>query len=180
MDALGNAVALTQSVNLVYGSKAAARGLGFLYNNYLNTMETQDPSHPYYLRPGAVPWSSVAPAIMFLDNTPWLAVGSPGSDRIYSAMAQFMIHLVDGGCSLYEAMTRPRLHCSLGGIVSLENGRFDPAVLVHLEGLGYKIDYRKDYAFYLGAINATMRCQTRPGFMGVAEVRRDGIAVGPA
>jgi gamma-glutamyltranspeptidase/glutathione hydrolase len=179
MDAMGNVVSLSQSIESIYGGKAAASGLGFLYNNYLNTLETKDPSHPYYLRPGAVPWSSVAPAIMFLNNTPWLAAGSPGSDRIYSAMAQFMVHLVDGGCSLYEAMARPRLHCSLGGVVSLEAGRFDPAVVAHLEGLGYRIDRRRDFSFYLGAINATMRCQTRPGFMGVAEVRRDGMAAGP-
>jgi len=179
MDAMGNAVSLSQSIESIYGAKATASGLGFLYNNYLNTLETQDPSHPHYLRPGAVPWSSVAPAIMFLNDTPWLAVGSPGSDRIYSALAQFMVHLVDGGCSPYEAMARPRLHCSLGGVVSLEAGRFDPAVVVHLEGLGYQIDPRRDYAFYLGAINAAMRCQTRPGFMGVAEVRRDGMADGP-
>ena len=116
---------------------------------------------------------------MFLNDTPWLTVGSPGSDRIYSAMAQFIVHLVDGDCSLYEAMARPRLHCSLGGVVSLESRRFDPAVEAHLNQLGYQIDRRRDHAFYLGAINAAMRCQTRTGFMGVAEVRRDGMAAGP-
>jgi gamma-glutamyltranspeptidase/glutathione hydrolase len=179
MDAMGNAISLSQSIESIYGSKAAAAGLGFMYNNYLNTMETKDPSHPYYLRPGAVPWSSVAPTIMFLNSKPWLAVGSPGSDRIYSAIAQFMVHLVDGGCSLYDAMAQPRLHCSLGGVVSIETGRFEPAVVAHLEDLGYQIDNRRDYSFYLGAINATMRCQTRPGFMGVSEVRRDSMAVGP-
>jgi gamma-glutamyltranspeptidase/glutathione hydrolase len=179
MDAKDNVVSLSQSIESIYGSKVAAAGLGFLYNNYLNTLEIKDPSHPYYLRPGAVPWSSVAPAIMFLNGSPWLAVGSPGSDRIYSAMAQFLMHLVDGGCSLYEAMVRPRLHCSLGGVVSLEAGRFDPAIVQHLEKIGYQIDRREDYAFYLGAINAAMRCQTRPGFMGVAEKRRDGMAAGP-
>lgn len=179
MDNMGNAISLSQSIESIYGSKAAASGLGFLYNNYLNTLETKDPSHPYYLRPGAVPWSSVAPAIMFLNGKPWLAVGSPGSDRIYSAMAQFIVNLVDGGCSLYEAMARPRIHCSLGGVVSIEAGRFDPAIVAHLKALGYQIDHRQDYAFYLGAINAAMRCQTRPGFMGVAEVRRDGLASGP-
>lgn len=179
MDAQGNAVSLSQSIESIYGAKVAAAGLGFLYNNYLNTLEVKDPSHPYYLRPGAVPWSSMAPAIMFLDGHPWLAAGSPGSDRIYSSMAQFLMHLVDGGCSLYEAMSRPRLHCSLGGVISLEAGRFDPAIVTHLEEIGYEIDRRKDHSFYLGAINAAMRCKTRQGFMGVAEIRRDGMAAGP-
>ena len=180
MDREGNAVSLSQSIESIYGSKAAAAGLGFMYNNYLNTLDTMDPSHPYYLRPGAVPWSSVAPSIMFMDGRPWLAVGSPGSDRIYSAIAQFMVHLVDGGKSLFEAMAMPRLHCSLGGIISLEAGRFDPGVVEHLSRLGYQIDRREDFAFYLGAITAVMRCRTRKGFMGVAELRRDGRAQGPA
>ncbi len=179
LDGRGNAVSLSQSIESIYGSKAAAAGLGFMYNNYLNTLDTMDPSHPYYLRPGAVPWSSVAPSIMFLDGKPWLVVGSPGSDRIYSSIAQFMVHLVEGGKSLFEAMEMPRLHCSLGGMISLEAGRFDPEVVEHLTRLGYEIDRRRDFAFYLGAITAAMKCRTRPGFMGVAEIRRDGRAAGP-
>jgi gamma-glutamyltranspeptidase/glutathione hydrolase len=179
MDAKGNAVSLSQSIESIYGSKAAASGLGFMYNNYLNTLVNKDPSHPYYLRPGAVPWTTVAPSIMFLDGRPWLTVGSPGSERIYSSITQFMVHLVDGGRSMFEAMAMPRMHCSLGGIISLEAGRFDPKVVEHLESLGYEIDRREDHSFYLGAITSAMRCRTMPGFMGVAEIRRDGQAAGP-
>lgn len=178
MDSEDNVVSLSQSIESIYGSKAAAEGLGFMYNNYLNTLTTRDPSHPYFLRPNAVPWSSVAPAIVFLKGKPWLAVGSPGSDRIYSTIAQFLSHIVDGNASLYEAMKRPRLHCSLGGEVSLEADRFESSVIEHLSNLGYQINRRQPYSFYLGAITAVMRCQTRSGYMGVAEIRRDGIAAG--
>jgi gamma-glutamyltranspeptidase/glutathione hydrolase len=177
MDAEDNVVSLSQSIESIYGAKAAAEGLGFMYNNYLNTLITVDPSHPYYLRPNAVPWSSVAPSIIFIKDKPWLAVGSPGSDRIYSTIAQFLSHIVDGNMSLYDAMSAPRLHCSLGGEVSIEAGRFDPSIVDYLSGLGYHLDRRKDYSFYLGAITAVMRCQSRPGYMGVAEIRRDGAVV---
>jgi gamma-glutamyltranspeptidase/glutathione hydrolase len=61
MDNQGNAVSLSQSIESIYGSKAAAAGFGFMYNNYLNTLETKTPAIPIILRPGAVPWSSVAP-----------------------------------------------------------------------------------------------------------------------
>lgn len=179
MDAQGNAVGITQSIELVYGSKAAAEGLGFLYNNYMMALEMDNPAHPYYLRPNAIPWTSVAPAILFYRRQPWMVVGSPGSERIFSTVGQFLIHMVDGRLSMDEALKAPRLHCSIGGRISLEADRFDPAVVEYLDELGYTIDRREPYAFYLGAIHATMKCQTVPGFQGVAEVRRDGTAEGP-
>ncbi len=178
MDAEGNAVGITQSIELAYGSKAAAEGLGFLYNNYMMALDTRKPSHPYYLRPNAIPWTSVSPAIIFYKKIPWMVVGSPGSERIYSTVGQFLVHMVDGHLSMAEAMLKPRLHCSIGGKLSLEAERFDPALIDYLEKMGYKIDRREAYSFYLGAIHAVMRCITRKGFQGVAEVRRDGIAAG--
>ncbi|KIX13180.1 gamma-glutamyltransferase family protein [Dethiosulfatarculus sandiegensis] len=179
MDKHGNTVALSQSIESIYGSKAAAEGLGFMYNNYMRTMETMDPAHPYYLRPNAAPWSSVAPAIAFYRGKPWLAVGSPGSDRIYSTIAQFFVHIVERDFSLEKAVAHPRLHCSMGGRVSLEAERFDPAIVNHLKEMGYKLDKRKPYSFYMGALNAVMKCRSRRGFLGAAEVRRDGSAMGP-
>ena len=50
MDGAGNAVGITQSIELVYGSKATAEGLGFLYNNYMGAFEVKNPAHPFYLR----------------------------------------------------------------------------------------------------------------------------------
>ena len=44
--------------------------------------------------------------------------------------------------------------------------------------MGYKIDIKERYSFFLGAIHAVMKCQTSEGFQGVAEVRRDGTAEG--
>lgn len=178
MDREGNAVGITQSIELCYGSKAAAESLGFLYNNYMNAFEVNEPSHPYYLRPNAIPWTSVAPAILSYKNEPWMVVGSPGSERIYSSVCQFISMIIDQRLSMCEAMYRPRFHCSIGGTLSLEADRFDPAVTAYLETMGYKIDRREPFSFYLGAIHAVMKCQTQAGFQGVAEVRRDGSAVG--
>ncbi|NIR52381.1 gamma-glutamyltransferase [candidate division KSB1 bacterium] len=178
MDAQGNAIGITQSIELAYGSKAAANGLGFLYNNYMNALENKKPGHPFYLRPNAIPWTSVAPAIVFHKDTPWMVVGSPGSSRIYSAVSQFLVHVIDGRQPICEAMRRPRFHCSIGGTISLEADRFDPEIIHYLADMGYKIDRRRPYSFYLGAIQAALRCKTRDGFQGVAEIRRDGMAAG--
>ena len=179
MDSEGNAASITQSIELAYGAKVAANRLGFLYNNYLMACDTKDPSHPYYLRPGGVPWSSAAPAIVVRRGRPWIAMGSPGSERISSALAQFLMHVVDDSASIQEAVDRPRVHCSLGGVVSLEAGRFPGEVVEHLAERGYRIESMPEYSSALGAIQAVLRCQTRRGFQGVADRRRGGAAAGP-
>jgi gamma-glutamyltranspeptidase/glutathione hydrolase len=178
MDNEGNAIGITQSIELVYGSKAAADGLGFLYNNYMSAFEFENPSHPFYLRPNAIPWTSVSPSIIFYNHKPWIVLGSPGSARIFSVVSHFISRIIDGDNSIDQAMTRPRIHCSLDGRISLEAHDSGIELIKHLKKMGYKIDIRDRYSFYLGAIHAVLKRQTDEGFQGVAEVRRDGIAEG--
>jgi gamma-glutamyltranspeptidase/glutathione hydrolase len=178
MDREGNAVGITQSVNMVYGSKAAAESLGFLYNNYLLDTEQLDTSHPHFLRPGGFPWSFACPTIVFYEGKPWIVTGSPGSERIFSTVSQFLINIIDGNLPICEAMKRPRLHCSAEGLVSLESDRFDPDLIYYLKQKGYKIDSLEPYSFYLGAIHAVLKRRIGKGFQGVAEIRRDGTAKG--
>ncbi len=178
IDRSGTAVSLTQSIERAYGSKAAADGLGFLYNNYLKDYEYKIFSHPFYLRPNAVPWATVAPTLIFCNKKIWMAVGSPGSERIFSSITQFLIHVVDEHQSIGEAMRAPRLHCSLGGRVSLEAERFPEELITFFEQKGYRIDKREAFSFYLGAIHAVMKKHDDTGFQGVAEIRRDGTAGG--
>jgi len=179
MDAQGNAVGITQSVNMVYGSKAAADGLGFLYNNYLIDTDPSDPSHPHYLKAGNRPWSSACPTLVFVHGRPWLMTGSPGSDRIITTVAQFLVHVIDGGLGLDAAVERPRLHCTAEGEVSLEADRFPPGTAEAFEEAGYPTQRREPYAFYHGAIHAVLKEARGTGFQGMAEVRRDGVARGP-
>lgn len=178
MDNNGMAVSLTQSIERAYGSKAAAEGLGFLYNNYLMDFEYKEPGHPFYLRPNATPWSTVAPSILFNGKNLWMAVGSPGSERSISAITQFLVHMVDEGMSMDLAMREARMHCSLGGKVSIEESGFDDEIMAFFRNRSYRIDNKERFSFYLGAIHAVMKCQEKSGFQGVAEVRRDGSAEG--
>ena len=176
MDSLGNVIGITQSIELAYGSKAACDGLGFLYNNYMREFEIKDPSHPHYLRPGASPWSSVAPAIVFYKDKPWMVTGSPGGERIYSTVAQFIIQMFDKKVSMGNAVKAPRMHCSIGGTIYFEKDRFDGKIIEYLNSMGYKTDERPP--FFYGAIHAVMKCISKNEFHGVAEVRRDGTAGG--
>jgi gamma-glutamyltranspeptidase/glutathione hydrolase len=175
IDRDGNVVALTQSIERVYGSCAATPELGFLYNNYMLAFEDEDISHPYYLRPNGAPWASVAPTIVFRGRRPWLAIGSPGSERIVSAIAQVLLRLKRQ--SPFEAVDAPRLHCSLDGKVSLEAPRMRSDIPAVLKRHGFEIDERDPYSFYLGCVQLAMREEDR--FIGVADPRRDGSAGGP-
>ena len=178
MDGEGNAVGITQSIELAYGSKAAADGLGFLYNNYMSAFEFSNANHPYYIRPNAIPWTSVSPALIFNNKKLWMVVGSPGSQRIFSTVTQFLSRIIDGDLPMNDAIDRPRFHCAIGGTISIEEGGFSHEIVEYLKEMGYDIAMKERYSFYHGAIHAVMRLQTQVGFQGVAEVRRDGTAEG--
>ncbi len=175
MDSKGMVVSLTQSIERVYGSKAAAEGLGFLYNNYLMDYEYGKVDHPYYLRPNSVPWASVAPTIVFRGDEPWLTFGSPGSERIFSVLTQFFMNIVDLDMSMDKAIVQPRIHSSLGGLISLEEGGFDEEILSYFEKEGYRVRWREP--FFFGSVHAVLR-KRDGGFQGVADPRRDGTSGG--
>ena len=175
MDDQGNAVALTQSIERVFGSFCMTPELGFLYNNYMSAYEYTDIEHPYYIRPNTPPWGSVAPTILFKGRKPSLVIGSPGSERIVTAILQVLIRL--GSHTPYEAVAAPRLHCSLEGKVSLEASRFRDDIPRELERRGYTVDARDPFSFYMGCVQMVLR--DKRGYIGVADPRRDGSAAGP-
>lgn len=179
-DAEGNVVGITQSIELVFGSRRMHPSLGFLYNNYMNTFDYKDMTHPYYLLPGASPWSSVAPTLLFRQRMPLLSLGSPGSERIATSLAQVITRVVDMGQDLGRAIESPRLHASTAGVVQIEKKRFDPEVLGALTRSGFRIRRRGAYSFYLGCVQAIrLPLSRREDFVGVADPRRDGGALGP-
>jgi len=178
IDKEGNAVGITQSLNLVYGAKVATKELGFLYNNYIEAFQFGKPEHYYNLRPGGIPWPCATPTIVFKKDVPWMVLGSPGSQRIFSSMAQFLTLVIDRNMSIDKAIKHPRIHAEQNGELSMEIERFKPAVIRFLEKKGYKIKERESYSFYMGAIHAALKCKDSDGFQGVADIRRDGVAMG--
>ena len=178
MDSEGNMVSLTQSIERVYGSFCASPELGFLYNNYMTTFNLDDISHPHYLRPGAVPWASVSPAIGFIGSQPYIAIGSPGSERIVSAIVQVLLRL-EMGATPYDAVQAPRLHASAKGRVSFEISRMRNDISTMLENQGFTLDPRDPYSFYMGSIQMIIRDPKNGELIGVADPRRDGSAAGP-
>ncbi|WP_416148746.1 gamma-glutamyltransferase family protein [Salipaludibacillus sp. HK11] len=180
VDKNGNAVGVTQSIELVFGSKTMAEGLGFFYNNYMSAFEYKNIAHPYYLLPGGSPWSSVAPVLMFKKGKPHYLLGSPGSSRISTALAQVIVRLVDKGESLEGAISAPRFHASDTGELLIEKERFNKDIYKALEISGFELKKRGRYSFALGCVQAVqMPVKWRESYKGVADPRRDGTAIGP-
>jgi len=179
-DADGNVAGITQSIELVFGCKRVNPLYGFFYNNYMTTFDYQDVTHPYRLLPGATPWSSVAPTLLFVGHKPWLSLGSPGSERIATALAQVITRVVDGKMPLHTAIEAPRLHAGKSGTILIEKARFDPAILEGLTKAGFELTKRGAYSFYLGCVQAVqLPLKRKEMFVGVADPRRDGSAKGP-
>jgi gamma-glutamyltranspeptidase/glutathione hydrolase len=141
----------------------------------MSAFEYKDKTHPNYLRPAAAPWASVAPTIVFRGRKPWLAIGSPGSERITSAILQVLMRLRHQ--SPYDAVASPRLHCSIKGRVSIEASRMRDDIPTLLKKHGFAVDLRNSYSFYLGCIQLVVHDKNE--FIGVADPRRDGSAGGP-
>jgi len=105
-----------------------------------------------------------------------MVTGSPGGERIYSTIAQFLIQMFDKRLSMGDAVKEKRMHCTVGGTIYLENNEFDTSISDYLKNMGYKIIEKPP--FYYGAIHAVVQCTSKNEFHGVAEFRRDGTACG--
>ncbi|TCT12873.1 gamma-glutamyltranspeptidase/glutathione hydrolase [Natranaerovirga pectinivora] len=180
VDKEGNAVGITQSIELVFGSKTMADGLGFFYNNYLSAFEYKNMTHPYYLLPGGKPWSSVAPTLIFENGKPRYLLGSPGSARISTALTQVISRLIDNNEDMATAIAAPRFHSSHTGKLIIEQDRFDKEVIDALKQTGFEINRKDSYSFYLGCVQGVqVPINNEKDFLGVADLRRDGSAKGP-
>ncbi len=119
IDAAGNAVAVTYSLNSYFGAKVMAPGTGVLLNNTMDDF-TAKPGVPNLfglvqgeanaIAPGKRPLSSMSPTIVLKDGQPVMVLGSPGGSRIITAVAQAIMNVVDHGMTIQEAVDAPRLH----------------------------------------------------------------------
>ncbi len=175
VDGAGNIVALTQSINFFFGSGVLIPGTGILMNNHMNDFDARD-GGPNAVGPGKRPVSNMAPTIVLKEGQPYLTVGSPGSARIISALAQIVINLVDFGMGMDDAIEAPRAHIA-GRTLALE-GRIAPEVVQALEGWGHTVRMYPDWDSYFGGAQGIL-VDVRTGKLhGGADSRRDGVAIG--
>ena len=149
VDAEGNAVAVTTTINDWFGSRVTADGLGFLLNDEMDDFSAK-PGVPNAdgliqgaaneIGPGKRPLSSMTPTIVAHNGKTILVLGSPGSSKIISTVANVLMGVVDYGMNLQEAVNAPRFHNQwLPDVVSVEKW-FSPDTLNLLRKMGYNVE----------------------------------------
>ena len=183
VDAAGNAVATTTTLNNSYGSGVFVRGAGFILNDEMDDFAAQ-PGKPNMfglvqgernaIAPGKRMLSAMSPTIV-LDPAGQLllVVGAAGGPTIITGTSQVILNVVDQHMSLADAMRAPRLHHqALPDTLRYETGGLSPAVRDSLTVMGHALGERSAMV----NVNAIMRVPG--GYHGVHEPRSAGGAAG--
>ncbi len=173
VDAYGNALSMTTTIENGFGSRLMTAG-GFLLNNELTDFSFRTHKNgraiANRLEPGKRPRSSMAPTIVLQDGKPALVVGSPGGSRIIGYVAQAIIAFVDWDMDVQEAVSMAHFSNRFG-TYDLEADSVATDMEPALIELGYTVKVR-DLNSGLHAISVG------EALKGGADPRREGIAIG--
>lgn len=172
IDADGNAVAMTTSIEAGFGSKVMVDG--FLLNNTLTDFSYSDIASGQVVAnavgPNKRPRSSMAPTVVFdSDGKLEMVLGSPGGPAIVGFVAQTLVAMIDWGLTPQEAVSVPHV-IVFGQGVMIEPGL--EALEPGLETLGHKIRIG-EFPSGVHAIRVT-----KDGLLGGADPRREGAVGG--
>ena len=176
VDAEGNVVSITTTVESVFGSGRATHG--FFLNNQLTDFSfsptnTDGTPAANAVAPGKRPRSSMAPVIVFKrrpDGRPGafvMALGSPGGNSIVAYVAKALVGVIDWNMEPVDAFALPNI-VARGPTVSVETGA-NPAVIAALQAHGLKVETDQGEDSGLHAV-----VRTAKGYIGAADPRREG------
>ena len=172
VDAEGNAVSLTYTMGLYFGTGAYAAGVFLNSANYNYGEALANERAPY-----RTPASSTAPTLVLDGNGVRLAVGSPGSGRIPPAILHTILYALDLGLDPWTAVAMPRVYPWYGEPVVEVEGGVAPAAVDALRQAGYEVRQRDALDLYFGGVSAVFVAPDGV-LIGVADPRRDGGARG--
>jgi gamma-glutamyltranspeptidase / glutathione hydrolase len=187
IDAEGNAVSMTTTVNGYYGSCLVVPGTGILLNDQMDDFEVA-PGVPNQfglvgmganaVAPGKVPLSSMSPVLVLdAQGRAFLAVGSPGGSTIPSTVAQVIVNLVDHRMRLDDALAAPRIHHQwLPDRIIAEPWALDADTAAALRARGHEIDVRPRPFGNPQAVMVDWKTGWR---IGASDGRGDGAAAVP-
>ncbi len=191
MDADGNAVAVTTTINDWFGSRVPADGLGFLLSDEMDDFSAKPgvanadgllQSEMNAIGPGKRPLSSMTPTIVVRDGKTVLVLGSPGSSKIITTVANVLMGVVDYGMNIQEAVNAPRFHNQwMPDVLNVEQW-FSPDTLNLLHKMGYNIEVGLHYGTNVAPYWSDAECiavDAKTGDrLGASDGRDNGKAVG--
>jgi gamma-glutamyltranspeptidase/glutathione hydrolase len=184
VDAAGNAVATTTTINELYGSGVFIAGAGLFMNNEMDDFATR-PGEPNLfglvqgeinaIAPGKRMLSAMSPTIV-LDSagTVLLVLGGRGGPRIISSTLQVVLNVIDHGMSLADALAAPRIHHQAWpDTLRYEGNGLTAPVLDSLRAMGHAVAAGRAH----GHVKAIMRAPGG-GWHGAHDPRTTGAALG--
>jgi len=183
VDAAGDAVAVTTTLNDSLGSRVTAEGLGFLLNDEMDDFASKQGTPNAYgliqgpanaIGPGKRPLSAMTPTIVLKDGKPFLVVGSPGGPTIITTVANIVTGVIDFGLDIQEAVNAPRFHNQWIPDGILAEDRLSPDTLAILRNKGHKVKMER----YFGDGECIAIDPTSGERLGASDARNNGKAVG--
>ncbi|MCI0474286.1 MAG: gamma-glutamyltransferase [Ignavibacteria bacterium] len=182
-DSKGNMVALTTTLNDVFGNKIVVEGAGFLLNNEMDDFSIK-PGYPNIygligsdansIEPGKRMLSSMTPTIIVKNGSPFMVIGSPGGGKIITSVLQTVVNVVDFGFDIHLAVDAPRIHHQLyPDILQFERDRLKQDVAASLKSFGYELKQVSDF----GRVEAIL-FDTNGTMSGHSDRRGSGKAFG--
>lgn len=183
VDAMGNAVATTTTINGGYGSAVWVRDGGFFMNNEMDDFAAQPGTANMFglvqgeanaIQPGKRMLSAMSPTIVLdREGKVLLVVGAAGGPTIITATSQVILNVIEFGMSLPDAMRAPRIHHqALPDAIRHETVGFQARTLRRLRRMGHRLTPQEGIA----NVNAVMR--SGAVWHGVHEPRSAGGAAG--
>jgi gamma-glutamyltranspeptidase/glutathione hydrolase len=184
VDAAGNAVAVTYTLNDEFGSRVAAGKLGFLLNDEMDDFTSKPGAANLYglvqgqanaIAPGKRMLSSMSPTMVLKDGKLLLVAGTPGGSKIISTIANVLMGVLDYGLNVQEAVDAPRFHNQwLPDEIRVEEIGISPDTLNLLSQRGYKLAYTGPWS----DAECVMIDPETGERMGASDPRNGGAAVG--
>lgn len=183
VDAQGNAVAVTTTLNDSYGSRCVVAGAGFILNNEMDDFSAKPGAANLYgaiggkanaIAPGKRPLSSMTPTIITRGGRLWMVVGTPGGTTIPTSVFQVVMNVWKFKMPLQEAVNAGRFHHQwLPDRILCEMEALPEDTMNRLRAMGHQVDTREA----IGRVEAILIGSDRK-LEGVADKRGDDCAGG--
>jgi len=161
VDAQGNAVSLTYTLNDWFGARVTADGTGILLNDEMDDFSAKPGAPNMYglvegtnnaIAPGKRPLSSMTPTIVTRDGKLFMVIGTPGGSHIPTGVLQVMVNVIDYDMDLSEAVNAPRIHAQwMPDVIYYEKDSLSADTIAALQAKGHKLE-RMDYWNQIAAI----------------------------
>ena len=151
IDAEGNMVSITTTLNDTYGNKTIVAGAGFLLNNEMDDFSVKPGVPNMYgaiggeanaIAPGKRMLSSMTPTLVTVNNKPYISIGTPGGTTIPNQVYEGLVNIIDHKMTIKEAIDAPRFHHQwIPDMVAVESD-FPDTTFNALKAKGYTVTKR--------------------------------------